>query len=97
MADSAHKANVELVVKLSATFASNATTKQGLRASAAQLGIELQQLDPASTNSELASYHTALVPAETAEHAVDRLRQCHGIEAVYIKPLGERPNAGGAT
>jgi hypothetical protein len=97
MADSAHKANVELVVKLAATLASNATTKQRVCDSAAELGIELQQLDPSSANSELASYHTAFVPAETAERAVDRLRQCHGIEAVYIKPQGEPPNSGGAT
>ena len=97
MADMTRKTNVELVVKLSTTLASNATTKQQLRVSAAELGIELQQLDPSSTNSELASYHTAFVPAETAEHAVDRLRGCPGIEAVYIKPQGEPPNKGGAT
>ena len=95
MADSTRKTNVELVVKLSTSHASNATTRELLRASAAGLGIELQQLDRSSTNSELASYHTALVPAETADRAVDRLRQCPGIEAVYIKPQGESPNGRG--
>jgi hypothetical protein len=65
-----------------------------LLACAAELGIALESLDPSASDAELASYHIAIVTPGTAARAIERLRQCDGVEAAFAKPRGETPTGG---
>jgi hypothetical protein len=85
---------VELVVKLAPATARGSAAHNTLLACVAELGIALESLDPSASEGELAGYHVAIVPSDTAARAIERLRQCEGVEAAFAKPRGETPTGG---
>ncbi len=93
MVDSAG-ARVELVVKLTRVAAPGAVVHEVAVARAADLGIVLEPVDPSASDSELATYHLALVRPDAAARAIEQLRQYEGVEAAFIKSGGE-PLTGG--
>ncbi len=57
-----------------------------------ELGITLEPMHPQAEEPELRTYFTPEVSdAQTAEHVVERLRDCAAIEAAYLKPPDELP------
>jgi len=84
-------AMVELVAKLAVGAAPGSIAHDCLVAGAAALGITFAPVDRAGSDAELATFYVAVVTADAAERAVGVLRQCDGVEAVFIKPRGEPP------
>jgi len=85
---------IELVVKVTPAMTPGTETQKAMQKCAADLGIALKPLSPDRSDSELATYHTALVPAGEAQTALERLRKCEGVEAAYTKSRGEPPHGG---
>jgi hypothetical protein len=87
-------ATVELVVKLAPAGARSEAAHNALLACATDLGIGFEPVDRSTADSELAGYHVAHVTRAVATRAIERLRQCDGVEAAFTKPRGEPPNGG---
>jgi hypothetical protein len=84
----------EIVVKLAPSAAAERSDqRRRLGARAAELGIELEPVDPAGTDRELGAYLVARVENDEAvlDAVVEQLRSCDGVEAAYTKPRGEAP------
>jgi hypothetical protein len=58
----------------------------------AELGMVLRPQHPDVSDPQLRRYFVATVPdAAAARRAADRLRQCAGVTAAYVKPPDEPP------
>lgn len=82
---------VELVVKLVPGALPGSRAHRALLSLSADLGIELRPVDPTGSDSDLATYHVALVTPEAAARAVAQLRQLDDVEAAYSRAQGEPP------
>jgi len=59
---------------------------------ARELGISLQAMHPDTNDPNLMSYFVINIAASNdAELIAQRLRQCPGVEAAYLKPADEAP------
>ena len=57
-----------------------------------QLGLRIEQLHPETPDPLLKRFFIMQVHnAADAEKVMSQLRQCHGVEAAYVKPPGEPP------
>ena len=82
---------VELVVKLVPGALPGSRAHRALLSLSADLGIELRPVDPTGSDSDLATYHVALVTPEAAARAVAQLRQLDEVEAAYSRVQGGPP------
>jgi hypothetical protein len=59
-----------------------------------QAGFALSPMHPGSFDPALQSYYILDAP-DTAQNrdAIDRIRACTGVEAAYVKPLDQPPEA----
>lgn len=56
------------------------------------LGVELQPLHPGTSDSELQRFFiVTMEDGERVNQVLESLRECHGIEAAYVKPPDELP------
>jgi hypothetical protein len=83
---------IELIVKLSPEAAAAESPEyKRLHAHAAQLGVALAPLHPATSDPDLATYAVAHVDAAAANAVIEQLRRCAGVEGAYAKPPGAPP------
>lgn len=90
-AEGTEAATVEVVVQLSPTASRGGPQHQALLACAAGFGIGLQPLVASASGSALDTYHVGQVAVARAADAVERLRQCDGVDAAYTKARGQPP------